>query len=264
MKKRQKYLYICVIIALLAIASFCGYLLVNNRVQQAVQTKTFTELAATVEPAQQEQITKDTPSSRDVLLSVYRELAQKNPDMVGWIRIDGTTVNYPVMQTPDEPNYYLRRNFFREYSDLGTPYIQENCRIGTSYNLVLYGHHMLAGGMFSDLELFKDAEFWKEHQTIRFDTLDEIAEYEILAVIQTVAYSSDSFRYYAYTGQEDADIDAAEFAEYVAECKARALYDTGVTAKYGDKLITLSTCEYSVNNGRLIVVAKKIAKGGSK
>lgn len=258
MTKKQTCIFLFLITVLLAAGAFCGYLLVDNRVQQAAQAEVIEELAATVEPAQQAQLADDSPSARDVLLSVYRELAQRNPDMAGWIRIDGTTVNYPVMQTPDEPNYYLRRNFFREYSELGTPYIQENCRIGTDYNLVLYGHHMLAGGMFSDLELFKDAAFWKAHRTVRFDTLEEIGEYEILAVIKTVSYAPESFRYYEYTGSEDDGTEAKEFAEYVAECKARALYDTGVTAQYGDRLITLSTCEYSAENGRLVVVAKKI------
>ena len=138
------------------------------------------------------------------------------------------------------------------YSNLGTPYIQENCDLKTSDNLILYGHHMLDGGMFSDLDLYKKKSFWEKHKTIRFDTLDEIAEYEILAVIVTTAYRPDSFRYYEYTGGSQ-----EQFEKYVSDCKRLSLYDTGVNAEYGDKLITLSTCEYSQNDGRLLVVAKK-------
>lgn len=114
------------------------------------------------------------------------------------------------------------------------------------------GHHMLDGGMFSDLDLYKKKSFWEKHKTIRFDTLDEIAEYEILAVIVTTAYRPDSFRYYEYTGGSQ-----EQFEKYVSDCKRLSLYDTGVNAEYGDKLITLSTCEYSQNDGRLLVVAKK-------
>lgn len=130
--------------------------------------------------------------------------------------------------------------------------IQENCDLKTSDNLILYGHHMLDGGMFSDLDLYKKKSFWEKHKTIRFDTLDEIAEYEILAVIVTTAYRPDSFRYYEYTGGSQ-----EQFEKYVSDCKRLSLYDTGVNAEYGDKLITLSTCEYSQNDGRLLVVAKK-------
>ncbi len=111
---------------------------------------------------------------------------------------------------------------------------------------------MLDGGMFSDLDLYKKKSFWEKHKTIRFDTLDEIAEYEILAVIVTTAYRPDSFRYYEYTGGSQ-----EQFEKYVSDCKRLSLYDTGVNAEYGDKLITLSTCEYSQNDGRLLVVAKK-------
>jgi len=102
------------------------------------------------------------------------------------------------------------------------------------------------------LDLYKKKSFWEKHKTIRFDTLDEIAEYEILAVIVTTAYRPDSFRYYEYTGGSQ-----EQFEKYVSDCKRLSLYDTGVNAEYGDKLITLSTCEYSQNDGRLLVVAKK-------
>lgn len=169
----------------------------------------------------------------------------------------GTEINYPVMQSPDESNFYLRRNFEKEYSNLGTPYLQENCDIRTCDNLIIYGHHMLDGGMFSDLELYKKRKFFQQHKYVRFDTLDELGLYEIMAVVITTAYQSDSFQYYNYIESNE-----LTFNTYVQECKQRALYDTGIDAEYGEKLVTLSTCEYSNDNGRLIVVAKKI--GGIK
>ena len=175
--------------------------------------------------------------------------------MVGWISIAGTTVNYPVMQTPNDPNFYLKHNFEKAYSDLGVPYIQEDCDLAASDNLIIYGHHIKGQKMFGALESYKDKDFYEEHKSIQFDTLTEQAEYEIVAVFKTVAYSSEGFRYYDFVDAED----EKAFDEYVSKCKEFALYDTGVTAKYGDKLITLSTCEYSAQNGRFVVVAKKIA-----
>ena len=174
--------------------------------------------------------------------------------MVGWISIAGTTINYPVMQSRNNPNFYLKHNFEKEYSDLGTPYVQENCDIAESDNLVIYGHHIKGGKMFGALEDYKSKSFYEEHKSVQFDTLTEQAEYEIVAVFKTVAYSSDGFRYYDFVDAENEE----EFNSYVGKCKELALYDTGVTAEYGDRLITLSTCEYSAQNGRLVVVAKKV------
>ena len=112
---------------------------------------------------------------------------------------------------------------------------------------------MLDGGMFSDLELYKKRKFFQQHKYVRFDTLDELGLYEVMAVVITTAYQSDSFQYYNYIENNE-----LTFNTYVQECKQRALYDTGMDAEYGDKLVTLSTCEYSNDNGRLIVVAKRL------
>ena len=114
------------------------------------------------------------------------------------------------------------------------------------------------GSMFADLEKFKDKDFWQEHKPITFSTLTDRNEYEILAVFKTVVYtdSSEAFKYYRFTDAKSAE----EFATYVKKCKELSLYDTGVSAEYGDKLITLSTCEYSRTNGRLVVVAKKVTE----
>lgn len=159
------------------------------------------------------------------------------------------------MQTPNNPNFYLKHNFEKAYSDLGTPYIQENCNLSESDNLVIYGHHIKGGKMFGALEDYKAESFYKKHKTIQFDTLTEQAEYEIVAVFKTVAYSSEGFRYYDFVDAENEEA----FDAYVAKCKELTLYDTGVSAAYGDRLITLFTCEYSAQNGRLVVVAKKVA-----
>ena len=103
---------------------------------------------------------------------------------------------------------------------------------------------------------YTDKSFWQEHKTITFNTLADRQEYEVVAVFKTFVYSDspDSFKYYHFVNAEDEE----EFNAYIEKCKSLSLYDTGVNAEYGDKLISLSTCEYSRQNGRLVVVAKRV------
>ena len=165
------------------------------------------------------------------------------------------------MQSVNEPNFYLKHGFDKEYSDYGCPYVQEDCDVQKpSDNLVIYGHHMSNGSMFAHLEKYKDEGFWSEHRIITFNTLTDKQGYEIVAVFRTVVYtdSPKAFKFYRFIDAESAN----EFDDFIAKCKELSFYDTGVTAEYGDKLITLSTCEYSRNNSRLVVVAKHITEDG--
>lgn len=255
LKKYQSVICIVAAVALLGAAAFCGWHIYHHYAQVDEQTEAFAEIAEVVENAPAEEETpEDTPVSEgEDILTKYKELYLQNEDMAGWISIDGTTINYPVMQTKNNPNFYLKHNFEKEYSDLGVPYIQEDCDLVASDNLIIYGHHIKGGRMFGALEDYKSKSFYEKHKTIQFDTLTEQAEYEIIAVFKTVAYSAEGYRYYDFVDAENEE----EFNAYVEKCKELALYDTGVTAEYGDRLITLSTCEYSAQNGRLVVVAKK-------
>ena len=182
----------------------------------------------------------------------YGALFEQNQDFIGWISIDGTNINYPVMQTPDNPDYYLKHSFEKIWSDYGVPYIDEACIMGISNNVVIYGHHMNDGSMFAELCNYTDEDFWREHPTIHFDTLSSFGEYEIVAVFKFNT-NKETFKY-----NEWANMNEAEFSEYMEEVHARQLYDTGIDAEYGDQLLTLSTCEYTYKNGRLVVVAKKV------
>ena len=181
-----------------------------------------------------------------------QELYKINNDIVGWIKIDNTNIDYPVMQTKESPNYYLRRNFYKQYSILGTPYIAENCNIETSDNLIIYGHHINGNKMFGELENYKSKEYYNAHKIIKFYTMKEKAEYEIIAVFKTVVYTG--FQYYKFYDAEN----EREFNTFIQKCKELSFYDIEKTVVYGDKLITLSTCEYSNQNGRLVVIARKI------
>ncbi len=198
-------------------------------------------------------------SDEKTILAEYAALYQENEDMVGWITVPGTKINYPVVQTPEEPNYYLRRGFDGEYASCGCPYVQEDCDVNTpSDNLVIYGHNMRNGTMFGELDKFEHKEFWENHKTLSFNTLTDEQEYEIVAVFKTFVYSDspEAFKYYRFVNAENEE----EFDAFIERCKELALYDTGVDAAYGDKLITLSTCEYSRANGRLVVMAKRVSE----
>lgn len=259
MKNYTKIICIVAAVCLLGAAAFCGYHIYDHYAHESKQEEAFEEIAEIVEQAQTQSEENETTEAlfteEETMLAKYAELYLQNTDMVGWLSIAGTTINYPVMQTEDNPNYYLKHNFEREYSDLGTPYVQEDCDLLMSDNLIIYGHHIKGGKMFGALESYKSQSFYEEHKIIQFDTITQQGEYEIIAVFKTVAYSSEGFRYYDFVDAEDEEA----FNAYIAKCKELALYDTGVTAEYGDRLITLSTCEYSAENGRLVVVAKKVA-----
>ena len=189
------------------------------------------------------------------LLREYAAIFQKNPDLVGWIQIEGTKLNYPVMQTVENPNFYLTHDFYGEYSNHGCIYVSELCDVAKpSDNLTVYGHKMKDGSMFAALHNYMDEDFFREHPTIVFNTLTEYRTYEIFSVFLTTASAGEGFRYHEF-------VDAASSAEFDAfadSCKALSLYETGTDITFGDKLITLSTCEYSQLNGRLVVVARQI------
>lgn len=226
----------------------------------AKQEELYGNLAQTVE----EKLNEDAGTDKLIqytesktILPEYAELFTKNSDMVGWITVPDTKINYPVMQSKNEPDFYLKHGFDKSYTVYGCPYVQENCDVRKpSDNLIIYGHHMKDGSMFKGLMKFTDKDFWESHKRIQFNTLTDRQEYEVIAVFRTFVYSDspDSFQYYRFVDAEN----EGEFNAYVERCKELALYDTGVNAEYGDKLISLSTCEYSRTNGRLVVVAKLV------
>jgi len=198
----------------------------------------------------QKQGTSDSPAIKAGLLSLHEE----NPDCIGWITIEGTSIDYPVMYHPDEENYYLKRDFYGSYSANGCLFISELCDPSDCDNLIIYGHHMNSGKMFAALEGYKHREFYEEHPLITYHTLHGKETYQVFTVFCTPVYTGNDFAYYLFTkaGAE------ADYTDYVREIMERSLYDTGISAAYGEKLMTLSTCEYSLKNGRVVVVAKKI------
>ena len=182
-----------------------------------------------------------------------------NPDMVGWVKINDTVINYPVMQTKKIPDYYLNHDFYKNESVYGCPYVQANCDVDApSDNVIIYAHHMNDGSMFAGLENYRSKDYWSSHKTISFDTLNKKASYDILAVFAVPVDESDknTFKFYEFVNAYDAE----HYSSFISKCKALSFYETGISAKQGDKLLTLATCEYTNNNGRLVVVAKRTTR----
>lgn len=260
---KKKTLGIIIVSVLGAAAIFCSAMFTHQYLDAKNSKAAFddlTNLITEIDELQKDTEAEESRLSAEELATAeaalarekYAALFAQNNDFIGWIRIDGTNVNYPVMQTPNKPDFYLKRSFDKSYSDYGVPYIDEACMTGISNNLVIYGHHMNDGSMFADLCKYTDADFCKEHPEIAFDTLSNLGKYEVVAAFKFNT-NRESFKYNEYTL-----MDEAQFAEFMENVRARQLYDTGVTAEYGDQLLTLSTCEYTYPNGRFVVVAKKV------
>lgn len=190
------------------------------------------------------------------VLDEYKELLNKNRKLIGWLKIDDTVIDYPVMQTSDN-EYYLDHNLSQEYDKNGSIFMDKDCDVlKPSTNLILYGHHMQSGKMFGGLPKYSSKDYYEKHKYIYFDTIYEKGVYEVMYVFRSRVYSEQEvvFKYYQFI---DA-VSELEFDSNMREMAKDSLYDTGVTASYGDRLLTLSTCDYQEKNGRFVVVAKKI------
>jgi len=256
----KKHLFSLLFLLLLGIFCISAWQVGSYFAESADQKQKYEELsalraAATEAPATEpdaEATDSTAPTESEGILPELAELYARNNDLVGWLSIGDTVIDYPVMQTPEAPDYYLNRDFYKEYSIRGCLYTEEACDISApSDNVTIYGHCMQDRSMFAELDGYLNKEFWEAHDTIRFDSLTERRTYKVFAVFKTTASIGQGFAYHTM-------VDAAhpeEFNSFIAQCKALAFYDTGITPEYGDKIICLSTCEYTQDNGRLVVAA---------
>jgi sortase B len=202
------------------------------------------------------------------MLPKYQSLYEQNSDMIGWLKIEDTVIDYPVMQTMEDEDYYLDYDFNKEEnmngclimdteSIVGTGTSTNQFRDGTkpSTNLIIHGHTMKSGLMFGGLKQYADENYGKSHSIICFDSLYEHREYELIAVFYSQVYinTDDVFKYYNFF-QADTQV---EFDDWYTNIKTMSLYNTGVTAEYGDEFITLSCCSYQIEDGRFVVVGKR-------
>ncbi len=192
------------------------------------------------------------------ILDEYKNVYIKNKSVIGWLTIDGTNIDYPVMQTVNN-DYYLNHNFEGKEDNNGSIFMDCNCdAVFRTTNMIIYGHHMKSGKMFGNLKKYESEDYCKEHNLIKFDTIYEKGLYEVMYVFRDTIKDAGNvgFKYYQF-------FDAASEEEFDSNMKAMAemsLYDTGVTAKYGDELLTLSTCNGSTSTARFVVVARRVPK----
>lgn len=191
------------------------------------------------------------------VLKKYRDLYQQNKDLAGWLSIEGTVINYPVMQTGKKnPDFYLHNDFEKKESDHGTLFVDaRNDFVNRDTNLIIYGHNMRDGTMFGGLKSFMDQDYFEKHRKLVFDTIYEKAEYEIVAVcLSKVNYQDDKgFRYYNFLNAESKE----EFQAFLANIQQLTVFDQKIDISYGDELLTLSTCNSYIQDGRLFLIAKK-------
>lgn len=190
----------------------------------------------------------ETVSSYDL----YKDLLAENPDFVGWITIPGTNIDYPVVQTPEDEQFYLRKDFYGNKSTAGTIFCSADSDLATpSMNIVIYGHHMRAGTMFAQLDGYREKDFYEQHRYIQFNTLYNYGVYEVIGAFETDLHS-DTYPYYNFiNGTEE------EYDEFIENLRNLTPYYT-CDSEYGDQFITLSTCSYHTSNARYVVVAKKV------
>lgn len=262
LKKREKRRKLIVlgasVVAVLCFAYFGVYSFFSVRTEmdyeQLADLKGSDALVETG-PSNVFSLNKETLPLPDVL-DEYKTLYGKNKKLIGWLKIDDTIIDYPVMQTSNN-EYYLDHNFNQEYDKNGSLFLDCDCTVyPQSNNLIIYGHHMKSGKMFGQLQKYAKESYGKEHEFIQFDSIYEKGTYQVMYVFRSQVYSEDDlvFKYYQFINANSEE----EFNSYMKEMGAMSLYDTGVTASYGDSLLTLSTCDHSQEDGRFVVVAKRI------
>lgn len=256
---RQIFSYFLLLLALLSLGYFIFYIKQANNTQDNYEKLSEIKDRNVVTPVVKNTTVVMHLSEEEEapdIIEEYMTLYNSNKSMVGWITIDDTLIDYPVMQSPNN-DYYLNHNFKQESDNNGSIFIDSDCCIWPrSQNIIIYGHNMKSGKMFGQLKKYKSESFYKEHPGIKFDTLYERGMYQIIFVFSDIVYDEAevAFKYYQFIDANSPE----EWDSAMNYMKNKSLYDTGLTAEYGDKLITLSTCDYEKDAERFVIVAKKL------
>ncbi len=187
--------------------------------------------------------------------NLIRKMATENNQIYGWININDTKIDYPVMYSGDD--YYLNHDFYHNKYDYGSLFIDKHNSIyPRDINLIIHGHNASNGTMFGSLKKYKDYNYYLNHKTFTFETEEQKYEYEIIAVfLSKIYYTTDNnFKYYKFYNTNSENI----YNEFIKNVKKLSLYDTKITPKFPNNLITLSTCDDNNENGRLVVIAREV------
>lgn len=254
--KKQRLRFLILFILLSAALAVAGFQIVSELNSQQKEKDDFNTLAELVKPAPDESFPpapgsnepepEETAALVEPAVRDLTALFEQNSECIGWLCIADTQINYPVMHTPRQPQKYLRLNFHGESSQSGVPFLDYRCSLDGT-NLILYGHNMKNGTMFSNLRYYTDADFCAEHAEIEFQTADSTKVYEIFAVLIT----SNTDAWYTFIAAESEE----DYAEHISDAITRASCKSGTAPEYGSQLLTLSTCYGGSKSGRLLVLA---------
>lgn len=191
---------------------------------------------------------ENSPGKRSIM-ERYLTLLEINSDLVGWISVPNTIVDYPVVQA-DDNDYYLRRNIHRERANAGTIYMDyRSDPQSKGQHTILYGHHMRNGSMFKDLVKYKDADFFQENDYIRFNTLFDEIEWEVFSVYIT----DTTFPYIQVAFDSD-----EEYVDFLERIKDKSMHEKDIKLSEEDQILTLSTCTYEYDDARFVVHARRV------
>jgi sortase B len=214
-----------------------------------------------------ESVTKEPVKNE--ILPKFQTLYEGNNDFIGWLTIDDTKIDYPVMQLIEDENYYMSHDYNKNENINGSLVLDSDSVVGVgsrefnyengtkpSTNLIIHGHTMRSGEMFGDLSDYENEDYMKAHKIIKFSSLYEEREYEVISVFRSQVYnkSDNVFKFYKFFEAETQE----EFDYWYSNIKEMSVFDTGVTAEFGDEFITLTCCAYHVEDGRFVVVAKRV------
>lgn len=258
MKKntKQRVIQRVILLALGLVVALCaGYLLNVFAVQPAQVAADEQELKTIkAEPVPVRNSAQKLKAVKKQELSQFQRMQTVNQDIKGWLTVPGTNIDYPVLQsTKAKPDYYLHRNYKKQYAEAGSIYLQYDCKPQVSRSTVIYGHHMLYDAMFTELSKYNNFSFWKAHQSFLYEDASGKHSYEIFAVLHV---SPNSFQFNRTEFADDAD-----FARFLSALQGKAIYKTGVTVTEKDKIIMLVTCSYEQRNGRTVVIGKQESGG---
>lgn len=204
-----------------------------------------------------------TTTEPKTILSRFEKIYKANNDVVGYIYIEGTNINYPILHHPEEKDYYLKRDFYGSYDRHGCIYLRENCDMFEPTDvLTIYGHYMSDDTMFADIHEYLDKKFFDSHQYITVWDLYEQHTYQVVCLFKTSGTYGTGFPFHLF----DDFANEEEYNEFIHGVRdvagtgytGKTIFDSGIETQYGDQFICLATCEYTINNGRLILVAKRI------
>ena len=266
MKKKRKYrlIYLSIIllaIILIGVLAFALYHLYTEYLPQQKEIERFSELSEIAHSGDtdpQQNTIETTSTGAKVPHYTLDQLFSMNSDMVGWLTIPDTVVDYPVMHTPDDVERYLHMDFDGYYSFSGCLFVGDNCDIDSDA-FVIYGHNMNNGSMFGSIDYYTSYEYWLSHPDAILKTKDETRLYKIFAAFATKVYDeddeSDAFRYYDAVGKRSKE----QYEADVEDVLALSCIDCGVKPDYPAQIVYFSTCAYHEENGMFVLAAYRIA-----